>query len=225
MENAMNRPIGSIILRCGANLFACCLLADCLALRAQQFTTSGTAPWGGAKHTFQTGGESGLIINGDTIGTVLLKTCDLNKDGGVTLAEFKEVAAASFKLWDSNTDGSISTNELSMGLKELFPAPPAGGVRGMRILNGVAVEVSPEGLPTPDRLIAKRLLAGADSNNDAALTFQEVSAFLLGKCFGEWDQDGNDLLDALELSDAFSQLAKPDDAEGGFQLIVAPLPQ
>jgi Ca2+-binding EF-hand superfamily protein len=211
----MKRPFSSTILRYGVSLFTCCLLANGLALRGQQRGTiiSGAPPSGGAHLTFRTGGsgtEFGLVINGSDIGTILLKTCDLDRDGKVTPAELNKVAAASFEIWDTNADGSVSGSELSTGLKELFPAPPAGGTRGVRVINGVAVEISPDQLPTPDAQVAKHMLAGGDSNKDGALTFQEVSAFLLGKCFSQWDQDANGSLDAQELDVAFGQLAKPD---------------
>src|SRR5262249_1347552 len=134
----------------------------------------------------------------------------LDKDGKVTRAELKEVIRACFKLWDTNTNGILSRDELLTGLKQLFPPPPPGGLRGMRVVNGVAVEVAPRELRATDGQVAKNLLAGMDSDKDGALTFQEVSAFLLDKCFSQWDRDGNGSLDAKELEVAFEQLAKPD---------------
>src|SRR5262245_29301432 len=108
----------------------------------------------------------------------------------------KQVAVAYFTLWDANADGSVSGGELSAALKELFPVPPEG-VHGARIINGVVIELPPDELPTPDAQVAKHILAGADSNKDGALTLQEVSVFLFGKCFSQWDQDGSGSLDAL----------------------------
>lgn len=210
----MKRQFSSTILRYGASLFTCCLLANGLASHAQEpvRVRVGVPPSGSPNPTIRTGergGRVGLAIDFE-IGTILLKTCDLDQDGRATLEELKAVAAACFKLWDTNADGTVSRSELSTGLKELFPAPPAGGARGVRVINGVAVEISPRELPTPDAQVAKHILAGADSNKDGALTFQEVSAFLLGKCFSQWDQDGNSSLDAQELNVAFGQLAKPE---------------
>ncbi len=157
------------------------------------------------RNTSFAGSEFGLNINGSSIGTILLKTCDLNQDGTASLAELKEVAAAYFKLWDANSDGSVSGNELSTALKELFPAPPTGGVR---VVNGVAVEVAPGDLPTPDKQVTKHILAGADSNKDGLLSLQELNDYL-DKSFSQWDQDGNGSLHAQELNVAFGELARP----------------
>jgi len=181
------------------------LLANALVLRAQQFVTTVSGGPG-----VPGGSGFGIVINGQDVGTALLKTCDLDKDGKVTRAELNEVILAYFKLWDSDTNGILTSDELSAGLKQLFPPPPPGGLRGMHLVNGVAVEVAPGKLPTPDGQIAKHLLAGADADKDGALTFQEVSSFLLDKCFSQWDHDGNGALDAEELEAAFGQLAKLD---------------
>jgi hypothetical protein len=77
------------------------------------------------------------------------------------------------------------------------------------VINGVATEVSPDELPTPDGQLTKHILAGADSSKDGLLSLQELSNFM-DKSFGQWDQDGNGSLNAQELNAAFGQLAKPD---------------
>jgi Ca2+-binding EF-hand superfamily protein len=202
----MKRELGSTILRFGVSLFTCCLLTNSIALRAQELTSA--LPPGGPNQIHAV--EFGISINGVDIATILLKACDLDQNGKVTLAELEGVTVAYFKFWDTNTDGSLSGNELSTALKQLFPAPPPGGLHAVRVVNGVAVEISPDELPTPDAQVAKNILAGSDFNTDGALTYQEVSAFLLGRCFRQWDQDGNGSLDAQELHVAFGQLARPD---------------
>src|SRR5262245_11277885 len=193
----MKRQFSSILLRSGASLFTCCLLANSLTGFAQEFqtVTSGTPP--GSRptliiHTGGTGGEFGLVINGSDIGTILLETCDLDQDGKVKAEELKKVAAASFKLWDTNSDGSLSETELSTGLKALFPAPPPGeagfGVRIAHVIGGASVEFSSSELVkpgakaarhmelvTPDAQVTKNILAGADSDKNGALTSDEVS--------------------------------------------------
>src|SRR5262245_23344359 len=201
----MKRQFSSIILRFGTSLIMSGLVANGPVLRAQQFGTTvsgGPGVPGGVRF--------GIVINGSDVGTILLKTCDSDKDGKVTRAELEEVILACFKLWDSDTNGIINSDELFAGLKQLFPPPPPGGLRAVHMVNGVAVEVAPGDIPTPDGQVAKHLLAGADSDKDGALTFQEASAFLLDKCFSQWDRDGNASLDAHELNEAFGQLARPD---------------
>lgn len=199
----------SVILLYGIRIFIGCLLANGLALRAQDtaFIPPGTPPPGGANHTFGTGGEFSFFIGPD-MGTILLKTCDLDQNGKVTLAELKEVAAACFKLWDTNTDGSVSGNELTIALKGLFPAPP-GGTRGMRVVNGVEVEVAPGDLPTPDRQLSKHIMALADANKEGLLNLQELNDWL-DKSFSQWDQNGDGSLDAQEFDVAFRELVRPD---------------
>jgi len=190
---------GSTILGRGIRLLVGCFLANCLA--QAQLSTSGQA--GG-----EPGSGFGLYINGSDIGTILQKAFDLDQDGKVTPAELKYVAAAYFRQWDANNDGNASGNELSSALKELFPAPPAGAP-GVRMFNGVAVEVAPGELPTPDGQLAKHILAGADSNKDGSLSLPELDDWL-DKSFSQWDQDGNGSLNAQELNVAFGQLARPD---------------
>jgi Ca2+-binding EF-hand superfamily protein len=197
-----------------------CLLGGSVALNAQQpQSITIAAPGGGSGQTVtvaggvgvsgRTGGQFGLAINGFDIGSILLKTCDLNQDGKVTLAELKVVASACFKLWDTNSDGSLSRDELSGALKALFPAPPAGGFQAVRVVNGVAVQVPPDELPTPDKQLTRHIMALADSNKDGALSLQELNDFL-DKSFSQWDQNGDGALDAQELAATFGWLAMPD---------------
>ena len=190
-----------------------------MTLNAQQSQSiTIAAPVGGSGQTVtvaaaggvsgQTGGQFGVVINGSDIGTILLKACDLDQDGKVTLAELKVVASACFNMWDTNSDGSLSQSELSTALKALFPAPP-GGIQAMRVVNGVAVQVPPDEIPTPDKQLTKHIIALADSNKDGALSLQELNDFL-DKSFGQWDQNSDGALDAQELAAAFGQLARPD---------------
>lgn len=206
---------GSVILQYGVRLFACGLVAVGSILHAQEtvaIDVRAGSP-GGTNFLFRTGGPGragALFINGSDIGTILLKACDLDQDGKLTLTELKQMAAASCKLWDTNADGSVSQSEFSAALKEFFPAPPPGAARGMRVMNGVAQSVSAEELPSPDVILSRRIFAAADSNKDGLLSLQEINDFV-DKSFAQWDQSGNGSLDAEELNTAFGQLAMPDD--------------
>lgn len=198
----MKRNLSSVILRPGLRLLAGCLLAMGIHLPAQN--TIVMAASGGS------GGGVALAINGVDIGAILLKACDLNQDGKVTLTELKTVAAACFKQWDTNNDGNLSVDELYTGLKNLFPAPRVGGqAQAMAMVNGVAVPVSPDDMPTPDKQITKHLMILADGSKDGLLSLQELDDWL-DKSFGQWDQNGDGALDVSELDAAFGQLARPD---------------
>ena len=207
----------SAILRCGARAFICCLLAYGLTSRAEEPVTVliGTPPPGapvfakGGELGLRTGGGFGIVINGSDMGTMLLKTCDLNTNGTADLVELKEVTSACFKLWDTNIDGNISGNELSTGLKDLFPAPPPGAIHAIRVINGIEVSVSPDDLPTPHGQITKHVRAGADSNKDGSLDLQEINGYL-DASFSRWDKGSDGSLDASELNAAVGQLAMPD---------------
>jgi Ca2+-binding EF-hand superfamily protein len=209
-------PFGSVIRWFGTCAFVSCVLANAAVVRAQEtkaFSVGMAVSSGGTNFVFQTGGGMGageFFINGSDIGTILLKACDLDQDSKVTLGELKTFAAATFKLWDSNTDGSVSSNELSVAVKELFPTPPPGaGARAMRVVGGVASEVPAGEIVTPDMAVVRHLLNGADTNKDGLLSLQEVNDFL-EKTFVRWDQNGDGSLDAPELNGAFGQLSFPD---------------
>ena len=150
---------------------------------------------------------AGVSINGKDIGSALLETLDLNHDGKVTLGELIQVADACFKLWDTNSDGYLSQGELSTGLSQFFPAPPVGG--GMAVINGTAVSISPDDMPTPGKQVTKHIMATADTNKDGFLSLQELNDYLT-KSFPQWDQNGDGSLDTQELGMAFGQLAVPD---------------
>jgi Ca2+-binding EF-hand superfamily protein len=183
-----------------------------MALNAQQLRTmSGGGGGPGLNITAAGSGQGGfsININGSDVGAIILKTCDLNHDGTVSLTELKQVADACFKLWDTNNAGSLSADELSAALKKLFPAPPPGGAQAMAMVNGVAVQVPPDQMPTPDKQVAKHIMALADTNKDGLLSLQELNDWL-DKSFSQWDQNGDGALDTPELDAAFGQLARPD---------------
>jgi Ca2+-binding EF-hand superfamily protein len=153
-----------------------------------------TGPGGSnAGFALQIGGN----LFGDT-GPALLKACDLNNDGNVTLPELKAVASVCFKLWDTNNAGALDQTALLNGMKDLLPMPqPPAGL------------TPPPDEFTPPGQLAKHIFAAADSNKDGVITLRELNDFF-DKNFSQWDQDNNGSLNAQELSLAFAQLAAPD---------------
>ncbi|HEV2329277.1 MAG TPA: hypothetical protein VGY56_10860 [Verrucomicrobiae bacterium] len=155
------------------------------------------------------GGGMAISINGQDIGTILLKACDQDQDGKVTLTELENTVDSYFKLWDADGDGNLSTNELAAGLKGLFPPPPPGGAQAVAVVNGVAVQIPADEIRTPDQMITENIMAAADANKDGLLSLQELNDWL-SNSFSQWDQNGDGTLDASELGAAFGQLARPD---------------
>lgn len=211
----MKESLSSIILRRGARLFAGALLANAVPLCAQNvvFISNGGPPPNGTNFTVMagaglSGGGIALSINGSDIGTILLKAFDVDQDGKVTLAELKGAAATYFKQWDTDGNGSLSADELSTGLKALFPAPPPNA-RAMAMVNCVAVQVPVDQMPTPGKQITGHIMALADTNQDGQLSLQELNDWL-DKSFSQWDLNGDGALDASELNAAFGELARPD---------------
>lgn len=220
------KPHLTIVPRC-VRLLACCLLAGGAILNVQKshgaittptpensnavfFATSGGMA--GAGVVISADGSNGVVtagvaINGKDIVSVLLETFDVNHDGKVTLAELKQVADAYFTLWDTNAVGNLTQAQLSNEFKQFFPN--IGTPVGMCVVNGVAVQVPADQMPTPYGELAKHILAAADTNKDGQLSLLELNNFL-DKSFSQWDQDGDGSLDAQELAAAFGQLSMPD---------------
>lgn len=206
----MKRPFTSAILQYGVRILTCCLLATGIASPAQNaiwISTSTPPPADGTNVTFRAGGGIGLSINGSDIGTILLKTFDVDHDGTATLSELKQVASACFKIWDTNSIGSLTEAQLSGEFKQFFP--DIGTARAVCVVNGVPTQVPPDQMPTPYGQLARHIFAAADSNKDGQLSLEEINDYL-DKSFSQWDQDGNGSLDAAEFAAMFGQLARPD---------------
>jgi len=195
------------------------LLVNGVTLYAQNtifISTYGPSP-NGSNVTFQATGRMaagggfgvGLCINGQDIGTILLKACDQDQDGNITSAELENTADNYFKLWDTNGDGELGTNELASGLHGIFPQPPPGGAQAVAVINGVATQIPADQIMTPDQVITANIMAAVDANKDGLLSMQVVNDWL-SQNFSLWDQNGDGALDATELNAAFSQLARPD---------------
>jgi hypothetical protein len=200
------------------------LAISALAVRAQNFETRVARPIGGGTGSFgfavraeggvigaQTGPAFGFFFS--DIGPAILKVCDRDGNGSVSQSELKLTALACCKLWDADTNGTLTQLELANGFKEFFPlaeAPPG-------------VPLPPEEF-RPNSQLAKRITAGSDTDKNDQMTIDEICDFLLGKNFRQWDLDGSDSLDARECSLAVDQLLRPEGAlrVARFNIAVSP---
>jgi hypothetical protein len=144
-----------------------------------------------------------IVINGQDIGTSLLKVCDTNQDGAATADEVKAALSNWFGQTDTDTNGALSEIELATALKLLFPSPEP-----------------PPGVPAPPEdhalhnLLAKRLMAASDANSDTWITSTEAIAFV-DQGFPSWDVDSSGALDASEFATAFAQfMPRPPFSSG-----------
>jgi len=134
-----------------------------------------------------------IVLNGQDVGSSLLKACDTNQDGAATITEVKFALLNWFQQADTDKNGALSEVELATALKFLFPPPepPLGDP------------------PLPEdhalhNLLAKKLMAAVDVNNDGWITLAEAIAFV-DQNFSKWDTNGNGSLDASEFAAAFAQ--------------------
>src|SRR6266480_5209555 len=69
-----------------------------------------------------------MVLNGQDIGSSLLKACDTNQDGAASASELNAALLNWFQQVDADSNGALSETELAAALKSLFPAPqpPAG---------------------------------------------------------------------------------------------------
>jgi len=164
------------------------------AANAQE--SPGITTWGAAGGTIAGVPAYGvmIVLNGQDVGSSLLKACDINQDGVATITEVKFALLNWFQQADTDKNGALSEGELATALKALWPLPPE----------------PPLGVPPlPEdhalhNLLAKKLMAAVDANNDGAITFQEAIAFV-DENFSKWDADKNGWLDSSEFAAAFAQ--------------------
>jgi Ca2+-binding EF-hand superfamily protein len=181
----------STVSRRAIYLLAGCLMAVSQTANAQDYgeiTTKGVANAGvPIRGVF-------MVFNGQDIGSSLLKTCDTNQDGTSSASEVSAALLSWFQQADTDSNSALSETELAAALKALFPAPQP-----------------PPGAPPPPEdmalhnVLAKKLMAIADANQDGWTTSQEALAFV-SQTFAKWDANSNGSLDASELAAAFAQL-------------------
>jgi hypothetical protein len=135
-----------------------------------------------------------IVLNGQNVGSSLLKACDINQDRVATLTEVKFALLNWFQHADTDKNGALSEIELATALELLFspPEPPLGAP------------------PLPEdhalhNLLAKKLMAAVDSNNDGWIILAEAIAFV-DQNFSKWDANNSGWLDASEFAAAFAEL-------------------
>jgi len=176
--------------RWAISLLAGCLIASCGAANAQNYEDVTTKSVGRAG--VLTRGVF-MVLNGQDIGSSLLKACDTNQDGMASASELNAALLNRFQQADTDSNGALSETELAAALKSLFPAPQP-----------------PPGAPPPPEemalhnLLAKKLMVTVDTNKDGWMTFQEALSFV-SQAFAQWDADSNSSLDTSELAAAFAQ--------------------
>jgi len=135
-----------------------------------------------------------IVLDGQDVGSSLLKACDTNQDGAATITEVKLALLNWFQQADADKSGALSEVELATALNLLFPLlqPPPGAP------------------PLPEdhalhNLLAKKLMVAVDVNNDTWITLTEAIAFV-DQNFSKWDANSSGWLDASEFAAAFAQL-------------------
>jgi Ca2+-binding EF-hand superfamily protein len=135
-----------------------------------------------------------IALNGQDIGSSLLKACDTNQDGTASASELNAALLNWFQQADTDSSGTLGETELAAALKSLFPAPqPPPGAPPLS--EDMALH----------NLLAKTLIGTVDSNKDGWITFQEGLAFV-SQTFAKGDANSNGSLDASEFAAAFAQL-------------------
>jgi len=134
-----------------------------------------------------------IVLNGQDVGSSLLKACDTNQDGAATITEVKVALLNWFQQADTDRNGALSEVELATALKALFPLP--------QLPLGVPPLPEDQAL---HNLLTTKLMAAVDANNDGWITLAEAMAFV-DQNFSKWDADKNGWLDSSEFAAAFAQ--------------------
>src|SRR5262249_2887010 len=115
----MRNQCSSVVSRMAIYLFAS-FMAFGHAANAQE--SPGITTWGAARGGAPAHGVM-IVLNGQDVGSSLLKACDINEDGVTTLTEVKAALLNWFQQADADKNGALSEVELATALKLLFPPP------------------------------------------------------------------------------------------------------
>jgi Ca2+-binding EF-hand superfamily protein len=193
-RQVMKKQYSSVVSWLAIYLFAG-FMAFGHAANAQE--SPGITTWGAARGGVPAGVPAHgvmIVLNGQDVGSSLLKACDTNQDGVGTVTEVKAALLNWFQQADADKNGALSEIELATALKLLFPPPePPLGAPPL-----------PEDHALPN-LLAKKLMTAVDANTDGWITFQQAIAFV-DQNFSKWDADKNGWLDSSEFAAAFAQL-------------------
>jgi hypothetical protein len=134
------------------------------------------------------------------LGAAFLREADTDKNGAVSLDEFKALASRWFDAWDTKRAGRLTQEEMSEGLRSVLGPPP--GMEGpMPMPFGPMPGFGPE-------LFLTTIFSACDANGDGKVTREEfVGAF--AKWFGQWDEGAKGSLDAAALGKGLNQLLGP----------------
>ncbi len=134
---------------------------------------------------------------GQFIAQAFLREADTDKNGTVSLDEFRSLAGHWFKAWDTSRKGYLELSAVSKGLQSIFEQSP-GPDGNMPPMDG------PPGFG-PGEFLAQRIFAACDSNGDGKLTQEEmVGAF--EKWFREWDAGSKGSLNSAALGNGLQRI-------------------
>ena len=193
-RQVMKKQYSSVVNWLAIYMFAG-FMAFCHAANAQESPRITT--WGAARGGVPAGVPAHgvmIVLNGQDVGSSLLKACDINQDGVATITEVKFALLNWFQQADADKSGALSEVELATALNLLFPPPePPLGAR-----------------PLPEdhalhNLLAKKLMAAVDANSDGWITLAEAMAFV-DENFSKWDANSRGWLDASEFAAVFAQV-------------------
>jgi hypothetical protein len=137
---------------------------------------------------------------GQFIAQAFLREADTDKNGTVSLEEFRSLAGRWFKSWDANRKGYLELGDVSKGLQSIFEQSP-----------GLDGNMPPPDRPPgfgPEEFLARRIFSACDSNGDGKLT-QEEMAGAFEKWFRDWDQGSKGSLDAAALGNGLQRILGP----------------